>query len=259
MTSAPIATALLSLRQIVLPRFCPCGEPTSLLCPACLAACSGPPLRAEAAAPALNVVVSARIRECAVVTAPLFPVSVLGAYTGRLRRAVLAAKNGRQWALLDGFAHALAPALSELQETWRDEGEFFLLPIPSRPQNVLRRGEDQVLALSRLLARETGSSLAPFRLVNRGVSGRGKRARERRGNRRGSMRVMGLSRADKERSPGVVLVDDVLTTGATLADAHRALAEAGVRVLGALCLAAAFPGLENPPREDYSSDTSHRQ
>ncbi|MBV7412394.1 hypothetical protein KRX56_06605 [Dermabacteraceae bacterium TAE3-ERU27] len=251
--------ALVSLRQIILPCYCPCGAPGYVLCPECKRACDGPPWHAEGAAPALNVVVSARVADNSLVSAPLFPVYVLGAYTGRLRAAVLAAKNGRQWAVLNLLARSLAPALSELMRPDSGAGEAFLLPVPSRPENLLRRGEDQVLALARLLARETGSGLAPLRLLSRGMSGRGKRSRERRANRHGSMRVFFLPRVDKTRSLWVVLVDDVLTTGATLAEAHRVLTKAGVNVVGAVCLAASLTGLENPAREDYSSDTSHKR
>jgi predicted amidophosphoribosyltransferase len=68
----------------------------------------------------------------------------------------------------------------------------------------------------------------------------GKSARQRQAGREGTTVV--------RRVPGrpVLLVDDVLTTGATLLDAERALARAGAATLGAVVLAVSPAAAKSP-------------
>lgn len=60
---------------------------------------------------------------------------------------------------------------------------------------------------------------------------------------RRSVNVDGALRARRARRPGtpVVVVDDIVTTGATLDETHRALEVAGYRVLGAAVVASVSP------------------
>jgi orotate phosphoribosyltransferase len=58
---------------------------------------------------------------------------------------------------------------------------------------------------------------------------------------RGSMRARGGLWAPELRGQPCILIDDVLTTGATLAEAARALTLAGALVRGAVVLAATRP------------------
>lgn len=72
-----------------------------------------------------------------------------------------------------------------------------------------------------------------------GQKGLGRGERERRV--RGSMTVRGLFRARSLEGRSCIIVDDVLTTGATLAEAARAVSAAGGTVRGAVVLAATRP------------------
>jgi predicted amidophosphoribosyltransferase len=72
-----------------------------------------------------------------------------------------------------------------------------------------------------------------------GQKGLGRGARSRRV--RGSMRVRSGRWAPDLRGQPCIIVDDVLTTGATLAEAARALTLAGAQVRGAVVLAATRP------------------
>jgi predicted amidophosphoribosyltransferase len=81
-----------------------------------------------------------------------------------------------------------------------------------------------------------------------GQKGLGRGARSRRV--RGSMRVRSGPWAPDLRGQPCIIVDDVLTTGATLAEAARALTLAGAQVSGAVVLAATRP----PAASDLPAD-----
>lgn len=131
-----------------------------------------------------------------------------------------------------------------------------LVPVPSRRRVVRRRGHDPLLRVTRAAAarlRRQGT-LATCRqlLIPRGrvrdQSTLG--AVDRAANLSGSMRARpGVSAAVV---PGgwVVVVDDVLTTGATAREAQRALEQAGVPVAGIAAVAATarwhLPGRTGP-------------
>jgi ComF family protein len=111
-----------------------------------------------------------------------------------------------------------------------------LLPVPLHPRRERERGFNQ----ASLLARRVGRSLGrPVRedVLARVVATRSQTeldAAARRANVRNAFEV---------RQPApivgrhVILVDDVLTTGATLSECARRLREAGAAVVGALTVA----------------------
>lgn len=128
-----------------------------------------------------------------------------------------------------------------------------LVPVPTSPTALRRRGAD-------LLA--DAAADATSRLRHRGVPMVTRPMLEHLGRVRDQA---GLSQVQRQKnlvgrfrcaacgpSDTVVLVDDVVTTGATLAEARRALEAAGVRVGGAAALAATprrYPGHEAPSSE----------
>lgn len=216
-----------------------CGAEDTALCAGCgqaLRAAAAKPFRAEAAAPVL-VEPDGRVLLAAVAA---------GHYRAELARAVLAYKNHGRGDLAPVLAGCLAGALAAALGPG-DAGGILLVPVPASGRSFRRRGFDPVLDLLRELARTDGlprgcrvqpvlrhRARRPF--AGRAQKGLG-RAR-RRLNVRGTLRV----RASwTQRLAGVpcVVVDDVLTTGATAAEAARALRQAGAAVAGAVVLAAA--------------------
>lgn len=99
-----------------------------------------------------------------------------------------------------------------------------LVPVPLHPARLRQRGYDQALELARPLARRLALPLCADRLRRRRATAAQTRldARARRRNVHDAFEVTGPLPAH------VVLLDDVMTTGATLAECARALGQAGV-------------------------------
>lgn len=111
-----------------------------------------------------------------------------------------------------------------------------IVPVPLHPRKRKERGFDQVGMLAAELA--VASGLRPLRrglLRDRPTADQAALARpERLRNVRGAFRV---PRPGRVRGGSFLLVDDVYTTGATIRECARVLAEAGAARVDVLCLA----------------------
>lgn len=182
-----------------------CDRPGTLLCPRCR--------RELDPAPA-----QLRTPQGMLVTAAL-------CFDGVAARCIRRLKGDGETMLARPLGTALRPALSLAVPPGA-----WLVPVPTSRAAYRRRG----YRVPELLLRRAGLAPHPVLAVAaRTVDQRGLGAQARAENVRGSMRA--------RRAGGgatAVLVDDVVTTGATLDEAARALDAAGFRVLGAVALAA---------------------
>lgn len=118
-----------------------------------------------------------------------------------------------------------------------------LVPVPSHPAVVRERSHNPVLRTAQAAAAELRRSGLPARVVPllrvgqrpQDQAGLGAAARQRNLAGRFAARTGPARRA---RAAEVVLVDDVVTTGATLREAQRALEAVGVVPVGAAAVAA---------------------
>jgi len=215
-----------ALLDLVLPRSCAgCSLAGPLLCPRCAA-----PLR-RAAEPT-------QPRPCPAGFPPTWAVS---AYDGPVRAAVLAHKEHGRLALARPLGEALARSVAGAVDS--APGPVVLVPVPSRAAATRQRGHDPVLRMARVAAawlREQGvdARVSPLLRARRRLADQaGLSAGARTVNLGGAHRVR-----PRVRLPGdhdcVVLVDDVVTTGASLTEATRALLTAGVPVHAAAVVAA---------------------
>jgi predicted amidophosphoribosyltransferase len=262
------------LTGVLLPADCAvCGIEDGAVCPECadqLAAAVLHPFRAEADAAALPLVSMGS-------DAGPVPLAVVaaGRYDGALARALLAFKDhgrtpvGRD---LRPAVHRAVAAVSslvaDLEQGGPGAGPALLVPVPGSAVGFRRRGYDPVAELL-TGPLPPGWELAPGWLRHaRGGVGAGARPRpgpapshagtssaRRRHDSTGRFRA--TSRAHPPPDRPVVLFDDVMTTGSTLAAAWRALDRAGCTPGAAVVLAAVtapgtkpFKVLNSPSRTD---------
>lgn len=147
-----------------------------------------------------------------------------------MRSLVSAFKDRGAWSLEPVLATHLVRAAALLVEAGQP---VCLVPVPSSRRAVRERGFDHTRALVRAMARRMPGAQQARVLRRRGrVEEQSGLARaQRQLNQRGS-----LFAAPPRQTVSALLVDDVCTTGATLAEADRALSLAGWRVVGAVVL-----------------------
>ncbi|HWG23236.1 ComF family protein [Actinospica sp.] len=220
----------LLLADLVLPAECAgCGESRSRsalpgLCTLCALSLSGPPLPARL--PRIGAGVP--------------PVHALAAYLDPVPEIIIAQKEHGRLDLARPLGQELARA-AEAAAAGADP--LWLVPVPSTREATVRRGQDPMLRMARVAAtrlRASGRSVAvlPALTHRRKVADQAGLARLARAeNLDGALAVRAASARLLGERP-VVLLDDVMTSGATLAEAARALRAAGNAPVGAAVLAA---------------------
>lgn len=160
-------------------------------------------------------------------------------YTGAPARVIRVFKEHRRTGLARTLAPALAAAVNAHAETAAVDSRVIAVPIPSTRASFRRRGYRPV----ELLAARAGVRLCRALRYSRQPLDQRELGRSDRVEN-----MAGVFRARSVAGSRVLLIDDVVTTGATLADAARALNEAGATVIGAATVAAT---------DRYSIGTEH--
>ena len=100
-----------------------------------------------------------------------------------------------------------------------------IMPVPLARRRLFKRGYNQATLLARPIARATGIKIDYDSVHRKYRDDMGhKSARERAENIRG---VFSVVRPDKIRGKKILLVDDVMTSGATFSELRRVLIRAG--------------------------------
>jgi len=148
-------------------------------------------------------------------------------YDERVSRIILGAKDDGNRKLEGIVVNALVAARSLFPEN------LLLIPIPSTSIAKRRRGRDFTFELARALSRHTGDQVVRSLRYTRTVAPqKSLNARERAVNMRGAL--VFCENSQKFINKPALLLDDVLTTGATLAEGMRAMGSAGRPCLGAI-------------------------
>lgn len=154
-------------------------------------------------------------------------------YGERVREAVHALKFEGKTALARPLGDLLAEAGSAMLAVGAVD---CLVPVPLHPSREAERGFNQSVLLANRVGRRWGVPVEPraLRRRRRTLSQTDLDAERRRANVRGAFT---LSRSAAVEGRHVLLIDDVFTTGATVAECARVLLEAGASAVGVLTLA----------------------
>ncbi|MBF8189348.1 ComF family protein [Nonomuraea sp. K274] len=219
---------LSAVLDLVIPPACAgCGAKGARCCAGCLAALAGAPARR------LPRPLPAGLPDC----------WSAGSYDGAARRAIVAYKERGAVGLAVVLAEVVAfTAITAIAHTEVLRGGFAVVPVPSGRRARRARGHDPVGRLAWLVARRLRAAGLPavpwagLSQARRVADQAGLSSAERGGNLAGSLCVRGAAKGPPARS--ALLVDDIVTTGATLAEAARALRSAGVATPLAVTVAA---------------------
>lgn len=169
-------------------------------------------------------------------------------YEGPVRHAILAWKDHGDEECDGPFADIMAALLcrDECLARLRGYGHVLVVPTPSSPRSIRARGRDHMMPLARSLARalrEQGvDAKACGALEMRGMHGKSVQTRSA---RQRSRRVAGHIDVSKRmrtallerRDLAVIIVDDIVTSGATMRACVQAFRNIEVPVFGAASLA----------------------
>jgi predicted amidophosphoribosyltransferase len=150
-------------------------------------------------------------------------------YTPTASKIILAAKeNGLRGA--DDLL--IAAVIHVLDKARLDKGYFTLVPVPSSKQSQRGRGRSFIVELTQTISKITGIAVNDCLQVARRVSDQSGLTRAQRiSNMHGafSLKPGSILRGD------AIVIDDVVTTGATLREAARALNSQGFQGFGSVC------------------------
>ena len=234
--------------DLMLPLQCGgCGAPATPWCPECDGALAVHPDEPHLVTPRID---------------PGVPVLSLGRYAGPRRKAIVAVKEHGRTDLIRPLAHALRDGLAHLMTWGILESPLVVVPAPTKRSSARRRGGDPVTRIAQLAVASpdlsAGSDLSAVASPDlSAVAGTDPDAVADSGlSVVAALRLktftrdsVGLSSGDRQRNIAgrvrrisavdgpVLLVDDIVTTGATAAESVHVLQTGGAHVVAVLALA----------------------
>lgn len=155
-------------------------------------------------------------------------------YEGGVRSCIHRFKFGRRW----GYIRVLGPlAVQCARDHFPQDFDLISWP-PLSPKRLRQRGFDQAQLLAQAVAEDRGMEAAPLFVKKNGVR-RQSTLRDAASRRANVLGAFSLPEPGQVRGKRVLLVDDVLTSGATLSECARVLLQAGAGEVWGVTLASA--------------------
>jgi predicted amidophosphoribosyltransferase len=205
--------------DLVLPLECGgCGAPSTKWCSACAQELAVKPDQPHLISPRVD---------------PGVPVLSLGRYAGVRREAIVAVKEHGRTDLITPLAAALRAGIDNLLAWGVVDAPLTVVPAPTRRTSARRRGGDPVTRIARAATAshagvEVVQALRLRALVRDSV---GLSGPDRQRNIAGRVKIL------KHVSGEVLVVDDIVTTGATASESIRVLHIGGADVVAVLAIA----------------------
>jgi ComF family protein len=159
-------------------------------------------------------------------------ISAATLYNDTSRKLVLAFKHGRKITLAKLLARLMLARLPEL------EGDWLLVPVPLHRRRLWERGFNQSALLAREIARVRGKTLLVDGLIrSKATPSLGGLGRKERARVLSGAIAANPMRADQLKGGQILLVDDVMTSGATGDASIVALRKAGAETVRIACFA----------------------
>ncbi len=218
--------------RVVVPVECPgCGAVDVQWCEECAAQWWQQPLRSESSAGRLGLVGGSSL-----------PVWAIASLEGSAHAMIAEWKDGGRRDLDRFFARRMSSAAADIAPQLVS-ASWLVVPVPARTASTARRGVDLPGLLAHAVSeglRSCGVEAVVVPLLKaHGGDQRVQGARDRWRNAQGlALRHSVLRGLGAQRATPVLIVDDVVTTGASIAGAMRALEVEYLTVGAGLCLAA---------------------
>jgi predicted amidophosphoribosyltransferase len=216
---SPTTATLANMLDLVLPLECGgCGAPSTRWCPVCARELSVKPDEPH--------LITVRVD-------PGVPVFTLGRYAGARREAIVAVKEHGRADLITPLAGALHFGLDHLLTWGILDTPLHVVPAPTRRSAARRRGGDPVtrMAVAATAGHPALEVIGALRMRAFVRDSVGLSSTDRQRNIAGRVKVA------KPVAGDVLVVDDIVTTGATAAESVRVLQTIGARVVAVLAVA----------------------
>lgn len=162
----------------------------------------------------------------------------LGPYDAALKKLIHHFKFNKQPGVMKDIAPFMADYFAGQEDSWE---EFYVVPVPLFYRRMKARTFDQSFLIAREVARTLGLPLANGllrRVRDTESQAQMKTKAERAKNIKGAFTV---DRPDRTLGMDILLIDDVMTTGATVSEAAKMLKQAGAGQIHVFTLARALP------------------